>query len=264
MLTTVVAECDQLTLRPGNSVQTRLSAALSDDSFCDLNKAEIRYKSNNPSVVSVDENGKVTARGVGVALVFATVTLDGTSLSGAYPLKVMPDLDPQGITVNGKKIEGFDKEVKAYSYLLKSKATVPVVQASAAGKDITVDISQAEAIPGTAVVNFIDNSTLENNLYYINFGVQSAGDEFDGASIGDQWEWLRENKATHSLSKIPGSLTITTETGDVSEASGQCTQYLCCRVQIPIGPSKQNCGVQGSLPNLKMRESWPTRMTIIL
>ncbi len=226
VLTTVVAECDRLTLRPGEHVQTRVTAALSDDSFYDLNQAKVSYKSNNPQVVSVDENGKVTANGVGAALVFATVTVDGTSISDAYPLKVMPDLNPGEITVNGKKIEGFDKEVKAYSYLLKSKAGVPVVQATAAGTDIAVDISRAEAIPGTAVVSFIDNSTLENNLYYINFGVPSAGDEFDGASTGDQWEWVRENKATHSLSKIPGSLTITTEPGDISEAADNARNLL--------------------------------------
>ena len=93
----------------------------------------------------------------------------------------MPDLSPRSITVNGKKIEGFNKEVKAYSYLLKSNSKIPVVKAYCIGGDITVDIAQAKGVPGTAVINFIDNITLEKNTYYLNFDVKSASDEFNDA-----------------------------------------------------------------------------------
>lgn len=224
-LTTVVAESDKVVLRPGNTIQTSVTAAMSDDSFFDISKAKVTYKSNNPLVVSVDTNGKVTATGVGVALVYANVTVDGKTVSNSYPVKVMPDLNPQSITVNGKTIKGFDKNVKAYSYLLANNSKIPVVKASAIESSVTVDVEQAKGIPGTAVVRFIDNITLETNSYFLNFDIKSVSDEFDG-TVGSQWKWIRENNVNHSLSKKTGALTITSEIGDVSEGTNNAKNML--------------------------------------
>jgi beta-glucosidase-like glycosyl hydrolase len=225
MLKTVVAETDHVVLRPGNTVQTNVTACMSDDSFYDLSKAKVTYKSNNPSVVSVDEKGKVIATGVGAATVFAYVTIDGKTVSNGFPLKVMPDLSPKSITVNGKSIEGFNKEMKAYSFLLKNNSKIPVVKASAMSEGITVDIEQPKGVPGTAVVKLIDDITLESNNYYLNFDSKSVSDEFNG-SVGSQWEWIRENKTNYSLLKNSGSLTITSEAGDVSEAANNAKNML--------------------------------------
>jgi hypothetical protein len=226
VLKTVVAECGSVVLRPGLTVQTSVTAAMSDDSFLNLKQAKVSYQSNNTSVATVDANGKVTASGVGAALIFANVTIDGTTVSNSYPIKVMPDLSPKSITVDGKNIPGFDKGVKAYSYLFTGTSKIPVVKASATGSEITVDIEQAKAIPGTAVVKLIDNITLEKNTYYLNFDGTSVNDEFNTASPGKQWEWVRENQATHSLSKNAGSLTITSEIGDLSEGTNNARNLL--------------------------------------
>ena len=225
ILKTVVAEPDKFVLRPGKTTTSSLTASLSDDSFIDVSKAKVEYTSNNPSVVSVDANGNVTALKAGVASVFAYVTYEGVTASNSYPVKVMPDLTPKEITVNGKKIKGFDKEVNAYSYLLKDKSKVPAVNATAIDDAVEVNITQAESIPGTAVIKFIDNNTLELNTYYVNFDLSSASDEFNGA-IGNQWEWIRENKANYSLTSKEGALTITTEKGDVSEGSNNAKNIL--------------------------------------
>jgi beta-glucosidase len=226
VLKTVVAECGQVVFRPGDTAQTSVTASLSDDSFLDINQAKITFKSNDPSVARVDENGKVTAQGVGVAFILTDVTVNGKTVTNGYPVKVMPDLNPKSIEVNGKGIQGFDKRIKAYSYLVKNTKKVPVVSAKAAGSDISVEIAQATGVPGTAVVNFIDNITLERNSYYLNFDVHSTSDEFNSASVGKQWEWLRENQATHDLSKKPGWLTLTSEAGDVSEATNNAKNIL--------------------------------------
>jgi beta-glucosidase len=226
VLETVVADCEKVVLRPGNTVQTTLTASMSDDSFYNIKNAKVAYHSNNPLVASVDENGKVTATGVGIASIFANVTVNGKTVSNSFPLKVMPDLTLKSITVDGKNIEGFNKDVKAYSYLLKANAKVPVVMATAMVKDIRVDIAQAKGVPGTAVVKFIDNITLETNTYYLNFDVQSTSDEFNNPTIGKPWEWIRENKATYNLSKNAGTLTITSESGDISEGSNNAKNLL--------------------------------------
>ncbi len=60
----------------------------------------------------------------------------------------------------------------------------------------------------------------------MNFGIQPAGDEFNGTSVGKQWTWIRENRANHSLSRKKGRLTLTTEPGDVSEADNSARNLL--------------------------------------
>ena len=226
VIETVVADCEKVVLKPGNTAQTTLTASMSDDSFFNIKNAKVTYKSNNTSVISVDENGKITATGVGVASVFVSVTVNGKTVTNSFPLKVMPDLTLKSITVDGKNIEGFNKDVKAYSYLLKNSAKIPVVKAAAMVNDIRVDIAQAKGVPGTAVVKFVDDITLETNTYYLNFDIQSVNDEFNSPPIGKPWEWVRENKSAYNLTKNAGALTITSEVGDVSENSNNAKNLL--------------------------------------
>ena len=226
VLKTVVIECNKIVFRPGDTGQTSLTASLSDDSFIDCKEAKVIYKSNDPTVASVDQNGNVTAVKPGVASIFAYVTYDGITVSTSCPVKVMPDLTPAEIKVDGKRITGFDKDVKAYSFLSKERSKVPVVSASALDKDIDAEITQTESVPGTAVVSFVDRNTFEKNSYCINFGITSSSDEFNSESTDNQWEWVRENRTYHSLSAKPGSLTITSERGDVSENSNNAKNIL--------------------------------------
>jgi beta-glucosidase len=225
VLSTVVIDCEKTVLKPGDKVQTSVSAAMSDDSFFDTKKANVAYKSNNPSVATVDANGNVTAVSPGTASVFANVTINGVTLSNSVAIKIMPDLSPKSIMINGKDITGFNKDIKAYSFLLKSSEKLPVITATALSNNIVTEVEQAKGIPGTAIVRFIDNSTFERNMYYLNFDVQSVSDELNG-EVGKQWQWIRENKSTYSLSKNGGALTITTEQGDVSEASNNAKNIL--------------------------------------
>ncbi|MBN2862143.1 MAG: glycoside hydrolase family 3 C-terminal domain-containing protein, partial [Bacteroidales bacterium] len=226
VLKTVVIDCSKIIFRPGDTGQANVTACLSNDSFIDISKAKVVFKSNNPSVASVDEKGKVTSIKPGTASIFAYVTYNGSTVSNSFPVKVMPDLTPAGITVDGKKIKGFNSDVKAYSYILKNNSKIPVVNATALDKGIDVVVTQAKGVPGTAAVNFVDNHTFEKNTFYINFDLNSTSDDFNTESIGNQWDWIRENKANHSLSAKTGSLTITSEPGDVSEGSNNARNLL--------------------------------------
>lgn len=226
VLRTVVAECGRVVLRPGNTVQTAVSAVMSDDSFYDIKKAEVSYMSNNPAVANVDENGKVTATGVGTATIYAYVTVNGKTVSSGYPLKVMPDLAPSAVSVNGKNIKDFSPENKAYSYLLKGTSEVPAVKAEATAKNVSVSVKQAADIPGTAAVTLRDNITMSENDYLINFGIKSSGDEFNSTSIGSQWSWIKENSANWSLSKKSGSLLIKAADGDIAGSRNNAENIL--------------------------------------
>lgn len=226
VLKTVVARTNKIVLQPGNTAQTSVTASLSDDRFLDISKARVVYKSNNPLVASVDEGGKIAANKPGIASIFTSVTYDGVTLTRSFPVKIMPNLAPGSITVNGKLIRSFNPQSKAYSYLLDRSSKIPLVKASAADGNVAVEIEQAKGLPGTAVINFVDYATFEKNTYYINFDFASASDEFNNSAAGQQWKWIRENKANYSFSAKPGALTITAEKGDVSENSNNAQNIL--------------------------------------
>ncbi|MGB8491773.1 MAG: glycoside hydrolase family 3 C-terminal domain-containing protein, partial [Bacteroidales bacterium] len=120
VLKTVVADCGAVVLKNGSVARTSVTASMTDDSFYDISKARVVYTSNDPAVAVVDGNGLVTAKGVGVATITADVTVGDNTVSGSFPVKIMPDLAPASITVNGKSIPGFNPAVTGYSYLFKS------------------------------------------------------------------------------------------------------------------------------------------------
>ncbi len=225
-LKTVVAECGKVVMRPGNTAQTSVTASMSDDSFFNIKNAQITYKSNNPEVASVDDKGMVTAKGVGTASVFAYVTVNGKTVSNSYPLKVMPDLKPQAISVNGKNVAGFNPSEKAYSYLLPASKTASVVAATSAGTNVSVDVAQANGVPGTATVTLTDNVTVEKNSFMVNFGTKSVSDEFNSGTLAKQWSWVRENPSNWSLSKKAGTLLITSEKGDLVSSTNNAMNIL--------------------------------------
>jgi beta-glucosidase len=224
---TVVADCGTVVLRAGSIVQTSLTAAMTDDSFFDLKKAKISYVSNNSSVVTVDENGVVTGKGVGVATITAFVTIDGKTKSGSYPVKIMPNLSPATATVNGKAITGFKPETSGYSYLFSSvPAQAPVVSVTPVDPAVGVEIVQAKTVPGTAAVTLTDYITVDKREYSVNFGLKSVSDEFNSSTPGSQWSWIRENKTNWSLSKTAGSLVIKGQKGDIAGASNIAENIL--------------------------------------
>jgi beta-xylosidase len=54
----------------------------------------------------------------------------------------------------------------------------------------------------------------------------SVSDEFEGPAPGKQWNWIRENNDHWSMSEYPGYLTITTQGGDIQDASNNAENIL--------------------------------------
>lgn len=225
-LETVVAESDQMILQQGEHTQVHVSATLLDDSFIETAQANVSYKSNDPSVVSVDKNGTITAHRSGVASIFAYATYNGTTASDSFPIKVTSNLTPASISVNGIPLQDFNPEMKAYSFLMKEASTLPVVEAKAVSETIGMEIEQVQSVPGTAIIRLIDYHTMEENSYYLNFDLPSVSDAFNDNNSGSQWQWIRENSSNYSFSSAPGSLTITSEKGDISEKSNNARNLL--------------------------------------
>ncbi|MBG0857908.1 MAG: glycoside hydrolase family 3 C-terminal domain-containing protein [Bacteroidales bacterium] len=227
VLNTVVAECDRVVLKPGNTVQTSVSASLSDDSFYNLKDAKVTYRSNNPDVAGVNENGLVTAIAQGVATIIAEVTINGVTKSDSYPLKVMADLTLTSIEMNGQKLENFSPDVRAYSYLTEDfSAKPPQITAQPSVPETTLKITQANAIPGTALITLTDNVTGQTGIYAVNFGTPSIGDNFLSDSIREKWSWVREDPANWSLTETERYLTITAQEGDIKGSANNAKNIL--------------------------------------
>ncbi len=227
VLKTVVAECGKVVLKPGNTAQTSVSAAMSDDSFHNLTNAEVTYSSSNKAVASVNDKGLVTANGSGVATIKAEVTIDGVTKSDGYPLKVMADLTLSSIEMDGEEINNFSPDMHAYSYLTEDAgAKPPSITAQPTVKGTRIKIKQAETIPGTAIITLTDDKAGQTGTYAVNFGTPSYRDNFMADTIGFQWSWVRENPAGWSLSEKRRYLTITANEGDLKGSSNNAQNIL--------------------------------------
>lgn len=223
---TVVADCGTVVMRDGETAQTRVTAAMTDDSFYDISKAGVVYTSNNPTVALVDDKGRITAKGTGVATITAQVTIDGKAASGSFAIKVTPNLDPASINVNNKAVKGFSPAVAQYSYLLTNSAKAPVVNVVPVDPNIAIEAIQAKGVPGTASIALIDHITFDKKVYTVNFGVKSVNDEFNSSALGNQWSWIREKAEGWSLSKKTGSLVITSDKGDITDKNNNAQNLL--------------------------------------
>lgn len=227
VLTTVVAECGSVVLKPGNKVQTSVTASMSDDSFFNLKNAKVTYKSNNPAVASVDENGLVTAIAAGVVTITAEVTVNGMTKSDGYPLKVVADLTLSSISLNGEKVANFSADNHAYSYLVKDgSAKIPKISATPSVEGTKVKIIQAASVPGTALITLTDNISGLTGSYAVNFGTMSFSDAFESTTLKEGWSWIRENKANWSLSESPKYLTVIAKTGDIRGTANNAENIL--------------------------------------
>lgn len=225
-LKTVVVECGKVVVNMGEEVQSSVTAALTDDSFYDISKAKVRYASSNKQVAQVDKNGKVLATGPGAVTITATVTIGGKSVSNDYPLKVMPYFSLSSLTVGGQKMDVSDAAITSFSLNLPgTSAEIPQVEAVAT-EGLQMEIKQAASVPGTAEIILTEPITGEVCAYKVNLGTAAVSDDFNSESLGAQWTWIRENPKNRSLSKNPGSLTITGEEGAISGESNSAKNIL--------------------------------------
>ena len=210
-LKTVVADCRVSVLRAGEEAQISYTACLNNDSFLNVADTQVRYRTNNDSVVTVGADGKLKAVGQGVATVYADVTWNGKTVTDSFSVKVLPDLSLASLKVAGKSY--YKAGENQYSIVSKASAKAPAVTATAKDPALRVVIEQASAVPGTAVISVIDDVTADKAVYLVNFGTKAVSDEFKTAP-SSAWTVLNENKADWKVQS--GALAITTAAGDLT------------------------------------------------
>ncbi|MFK9090120.1 FIMAH domain-containing protein [Bacillus salipaludis] len=80
---------DKTTLYPEESTSLSVTGVMSDGKPANLDKATVIYTSDNENAIKVDENGLVTAIGLGKAKVTATVTMGTIILSDSVEFEVL-------------------------------------------------------------------------------------------------------------------------------------------------------------------------------
>jgi len=99
-VTAVAPKLQVVTLRgakivaaPNTSFASELTLAMSDESFYNLSSggATVNYSSNNLNVATVNQSGNVTTVGGGVATIKASVTINGVTVEGSFPVAVTGD-----------------------------------------------------------------------------------------------------------------------------------------------------------------------------
>jgi beta-glucosidase-like glycosyl hydrolase/regulation of enolase protein 1 (concanavalin A-like superfamily) len=211
-LKTVVADCRVSVLKVGETAQTMTSACLSDDSFIGIERAQVRYASSNPQTASIDASGLLTAKAPGIATITVSVTYGGKTVSDTYSVKVNPDFSLASLTSGGKSILKAGR--RQYSVLGRA---VSQVAATAKSNQLKVNVEQAPAIPGTAVVKVSEPVIGDEQIYLVNFGTKGVSDEFKSGALGSHWNVIRRDDS--GLSIADGHLQIVAASGDINGAA---------------------------------------------
>ena len=165
------------------AITTELTLTKKDDSFMDLDAEDltISYESDNTSVATVDNAGKVTGVGAGVATITVTAEYNGSKVTSSYPVAVKSGVKATTLTVDGQSVENFDAETLTYNVSV-ADGQVPTVAATAES-GVDVDVKAAQAVPGQTTVTLTKDS--QSVVYTVNFvdACDITAITFDGAKL---------------------------------------------------------------------------------
>jgi beta-glucosidase len=160
-ITTVAAIPDGVVLNtatPENIIHANLSAARNDQTFYDLTKVNVHYRSSNPGVARVDAAGTVSPAGPGVANITATVNADGTTKSTSFPVVVYSGARTgDGVTLFQHLVQLSDRTVTVDDAARGIQLSASMVPAA---DDATYTYSAAYAETNTAQANITPNGVL--------------------------------------------------------------------------------------------------------
>lgn len=168
------------------AITTELTLTKKDDSFVDLSTEglTISYATSDDKVATVDDNGKVTGVGAGVATITVTAEYNGSKVTSSYPVAVKSGVKATTLTVDGQPVENFDAETLTYNVSV-ADGKVPAVAATAES-GVDVDVKAAQTVPGQTTVTLTKDS--QSVVYTINFvdACDITALTFEGAKLTTQ------------------------------------------------------------------------------
>lgn len=233
----IAIEADTTIMARGTSMQLR-SIVMPSDAFDD----RITWSSSDASIISVDEEGKVTAKAAGKATITATAA-DGSGASGSIELEVMIPVESITIEPSELKLSVTDSysltvkimpEDATYTELIWSSdnaevATVDkegIVTANAIGTaTITVKAKNASDISATCIINVLPPAPESISISETEISVE-IGNSFQlfatvyPAEAPQEIEWSSENPEIATVNE-DGVITAMKE--------GETEIWICCK-----------------------------------
>lgn len=134
-----------ITLNPGSDYPLHKFAVITPEAHADY---ELEWTTSDATVVTVDENGVVSAVGAGTATV--TVTIPYTGASASVDVKVTPDSDTS-IVLRSDAVIGFDSERNVRG-ITAGENTVAEILAQFENENLTVKDGEGNVLAETDLV----------------------------------------------------------------------------------------------------------------
>jgi len=126
--------------------------------------------------------------------------------------KVVSDELVKGIQVDGKPLSDYNSEVTDYQYqILKgNESKVPQIEAITANDNVRVEVTQADGVPGTAIIKATSKDGLLSKTYQIHFNVtdQVYVSDMDWVSGTIGWASIQKDQSVDG-----NSLTLLSDSG---------------------------------------------------
>ncbi|MCY9695120.1 OmpL47-type beta-barrel domain-containing protein [Paenibacillus alginolyticus] len=234
-LRALTLSADKTQLKPGENTVLNLSGTLSDGKSADLSKASVIYSTSNSAVVTVDQQGNITAAQAGNAQVKATVTTNGTTLESAAvtitvdgtplvtTLAVNSDL-PDG--QNGWYVHHVNLTLSANNNLFGVAKTEYTLDGGVSWQLYTEPVTLDKDSKYSYSYHSIDNAGNAEAMKTVSINLDSTAPTITGAPTTDANEngWYNTNVTVHftcadALSGIAGCTQDTTLTAEGSNLS---------------------------------------------
>lgn len=124
------------------------------------------------------------------------------------------------VLIDGKPFEEFNAATERYSVAVAADADVPVVTAATTGENVKVSVTQADKLPGAAVVKFMDGE--EIHTYIIDFYRQDIVNyDFTQGKLPEGWSVLQPKDVDKNITYSDKGVTITTDGADLPGTANQ-------------------------------------------
>ncbi len=233
-ITEVQLNKTELTLKIGET-GSLVAMVLPEDAS---NKA-VSWNSSNSTVVEVDNNGKITAKAVGIAIITVTTTDDNKTanctVTVIYAEKIEPYEGLEMVFVEGGTFYSSTQKTASSFYIAKYLVTQKLWK-DVMGVSPQLDYGEGDNYP-IYLVNYFDilnfigklNSVTGKDFrlatsseweYAAKGGIKSRGYKYSGSNNIDDVAWYNgnSNNSTHPVGKkLPNELGIYDMSGNVSE-----------------------------------------------